>query len=319
LNTKTGYWISTIKIDPFLPHPIKVFVFPAFTDDYSAFPGRTLPGFTERFRSLLEEAAQAGDPLLLKFDFQSNNFVQDELRNQLITCIYSCTASLLLRQKNVIPQLSAGFSMGIYAAMVDAGAISISTALELIRLAFVSQKNVTSKTQYGMGIIIGLDRHDIGLLIDRNQLEVEISNQMASFSFIVSGLSSDVNRLLSLSREEGALHTRILQATLPYHAHWLEPGARIFAEKIRYIGIQTPVNPVISLIDQTILTTPDALRDELRRNLYQPLNWLATCQRITDQGMCEFIGCGPAASLAKNARFVEGNYRFLSFDQAMTL
>jgi len=298
-------------------HSIKIYVFPAFTDDYSAHPGQTLPGLLERFRSLVEEAASTFDSSLQNFDFQINNFLQDELRNQFITCLYSCAVSSLLRQKVVIPQMSAGFSMGIYAAMVDAGAVSVRAALELIRLAFDSLKEVTLGIPCGMGAIIGLDRKDIEILISQNQLNVEVSNQLAPFSFIVSGQYKNIERLLALSKGEGALHTRIFPVTLPYHALLLKSGAQAFAKKIRHIRIGIPANPIISLVDQTILSTPEALRDELVRNLYHPLNWMATCQRLIAQGRCEFIECGPSGSLVKNARFIEGDYRFLSFDKAM--
>lgn len=298
-------------------HSIKIYVFPAFTDDYSAHPGQTFPGLMERFRSLVEEAASAIDPHLQNFDFQTNNFLQDELRNQFITCLYSCAVSSLLREKFVIPQMSVGFSMGIYAAMVDSGAVSVRAALELIRMAFDSLKEGTLGIHCGMGAIIGLDRKDIEILINQNQLDVEISNQLAPFSFIVSGEYKNIERLLALSKEEGALHTRIFPVTLPYHALLLKSGAQAFAEKIRPIRIGIPANPIISVIDQAVLTTPEALRDELVRNLYHPLNWMATCQRLISQGRCEFIECGPSASLIKNARFVEGDYRFLSFNMAM--
>jgi malonyl CoA-acyl carrier protein transacylase len=157
-----------------------------------------------------------------------------------------------------------------------------------------------------MGALIGLDAWDIQQLIDQSSLGIEITNQNASHSFVVSGLSEDVKKLLSLAREEGALHTRDLAVSVPYHSSYLKDGAMDFAKQVSHLEIGTPNTPVISLIDHISLTTPEIIRRELFRNLFQPLNWLRTMQVMMEHQVLQCYECGPSRGLSKNAKFVTG-------------
>jgi len=286
------------------------FVFPAFTSDYADHPGRNMSGFAKHFEELLHEASVLSDPGLAGFDFNGATFPDDELRTQYLTFIYSCAAASTLREQGTVPFLSAGYSMGIYAALVDAGSISFGTGLKLIEIAYRCLKESLHGRNFGMGALIGLDRKDIQNIIDHDTLRVEITNQNASHSFVVSGFREDIRRLMLLATEEGALHTRDLSVSVPYHSGHLEEGAMDFARRTGHLETGPTKTPVISLIDQVFLSSPEIIRRELTRNLYHPLNWLETMKVMLENDIIEFIECGASKGLVKNARFIEGEYRF---------
>jgi [acyl-carrier-protein] S-malonyltransferase len=281
------------------------FIFPAFTSDYTDHPGRNMAGFPDRFNEFLNLAADF-DPGLSDFTFTGNTYLDDELRTQYLTYIYSCSVSSLLRQNRLAADISAGYSMGIYAALFDTGSVNFETGLELIRTAYHALCQSQKNRQFGMGTLIGLDRRDIQQINDQSSLGVEITNQNASHSFVVSGYRDEIQKLMELAKEEGALHTRDLAVSIPYHSTYLKANALDFANRIGHLTILAPQTPVISLIDQLLLTTPGSIRRELSRNLFYPLNWYHTMQVMVNGRDLQFIECGPSVGLAKNARFVEG-------------
>ena len=282
------------------------FIFPAFTSDYSDHPGQNAPEFNDRFGKFLVRAADLIDPELAGFDFTEKTFLQDELRTQYITFIYSCTISELLRREGYSPVITAGYSMGIYAALFDAGSISYETGLLLIRSAYQSLQGSLNNESYSMGALIGLSDTDIQELIDHHHLRIEITNQNASHSFVVSGYRDDIQILMQLAREQGALHVRDLAVSIPYHSSYLKEGAMDFSGKTIYLNISAPKSQLFSLIDQTLLSTADSTRQETVRNLYQPLNWYLTMQILLYQNITHYIECGPSTGLGKNAKFVNG-------------
>ncbi|MFZ4522871.1 MAG: ACP S-malonyltransferase [Bacteroidales bacterium] len=282
------------------------FVFPAFTGDYIDHPGRNLPGFDELFTTLLTKAANRVDTRLASFDFSGETFADHELRTQYITYIYSCTASLILKVKGVTPAINAGYSMGIYAALFNAGAVSFETGLDLICAAFEAITKNIDLHLFGMGTIIGLTQAEIRQLIDQSSLRVYITNQNATHSFVVSGYSNDIQKLRDSATDEGALHTSKLAVSVPYHAIYLQSASKDFAQHIRSFRIDNSATPVISLIDQVILTNAGLIRNELERNLFQPLNWFNTMQILLKQGISGFIECGSSKGLTRNAKFVDG-------------
>jgi [acyl-carrier-protein] S-malonyltransferase len=290
------------------------FVFPAFTNDYADHPGQTMPGFDQYFSELLFKAASHTDQELAQFTFENRAFHDDELRTQYITYIYSCAASSLLRNNGLSPGFTAGYSMGIYAALFDGGAVSFETGLTLIRLAHGSLLKSLPGAEYTMGTLIGLDRKDIETLIDKSAFSIEITNQNASHSFVISGRRAEVHQLLKLAKEEGALNTRDLSVSIPYHSSELKAGAMDFADNLGKLDIGSPQTPVISLVDQALLTNPRMVAAELVRNLYYPLNWFNTMQALLGHGVSHFIECGPSKGLAKNARFIEGARNFYTLN-----
>jgi [acyl-carrier-protein] S-malonyltransferase len=286
------------------------FIFPAFTSDYNDHPGRNMPGFEQQFNIFLERAANFIDPKLSTFDFIGSTFPGDELRNQFITYIYSCAASVVLRGNKFVPGVSAGYSMGIYAALFDSRAITFETGLSLIGLAWNSLHHALRGKKYGMGTIIGLRERDIEEVISGLSLETEITNTNALFSYVVSGVSEDVKKLLEYARKEGALHTRYLETSIPYHSKLLKAGADEFAKLTDNLDIKAPESHVISLIDQKLLSTPESARDEIVNNLYHQLNWYRTMQVMIASQVTHFIECGPSRGLVKNAKFIDGTKHF---------
>jgi len=288
------------------------FIFPAFTSDYTDHPGKRITGFEPQFHALLQTAAGLVDSTLSDVDLDGRTFRENELHSQYITYIYSCAASSLLRKSGFSPAMSAGYSMGIYASLFDAGSVSFKTGLELIRLAFRSLKLAIGSEAYGMASLIGLTGRDIHHLIDLSDLRVEITNQNAPHSFVVSGYREDILKLLELAKEEGALHTRDLEVSIPYHSVFLKEGAMHFAQQISHIEIKNPENQIISLIDQTFLSTPSIIRQELVNNLFYSLNWFRSKQAMLQNGISVFVECGPSKGLVKNSKFVDGKFLFYS-------
>jgi len=291
-----------------------IFVFPAFPNELTDPPGKNIPGFGDHFQTLLDTALKSGLTGLPHNFFTGTFLTQDELLTQFISYIYSCTVSETLRSNNFTPVVSAGYSMGIYAALFDAGSVTFTDGIELIRCAYHSLAPVSRDPGSGMITVIGLSRDDLGYLIKQQKLRCRIINENAPFSFSLSGRSSDLRILADTARNEGALHVRFLGVSLPYHAAFAETGARKFMEETAGIPFVRPANPVISLIDQSLLTDPESMRAETVRNLFTPLNWHHTMLKIHElHPGCRFVECGLPTGLPKNAKFVAGDLRFYSF------
>lgn len=290
------------------------FIFPAFTSDYSDPAGRDTPGFDQQFRKLLARAADYIEPELAGFSFSDNTLPENELYAQYLTYIYSCTASAMIRETGWSPVISAGYSMGIYAALFHTGSVSFESGLSLIQSAYRSLKAALPDLDYGMATLIGLNGSDIQQIIDQFSLKAEITNQNASHSFVVSGNGKDIEKLMELAKNEGALHVRPLPVGIPYHSGLLKHGAADFARQIISLKIDAPRTPVISMVDQITLTTADLVRNELVRNLFTPLNWFETMKHLLSKKITRFIECGPSRGLARNAKFINGKYHFYTLN-----
>jgi [acyl-carrier-protein] S-malonyltransferase len=288
------------------------FIFPAFINEYPENPFCGVQELQVRFEYLLKEASSVADPDLAEFDFASNHFLWDELKTQFLTYIYSCAVADVLSKKRLIPAYSAGYSMGIYAAIVHARVVTFSDGLLLIKQAYETIRNTIQDQKYGMCSIIGLSRADISSMIHSLNPHVEITNQNSCFAFVISGLHSDILSLMQAATEEGALHTHLLNVSLPYHSVFLKETKNDFRDFVETIGFKEPQTKIISLVDQQILEDLTAIKEEVVRNLYSPLNWYHTQTKLLRAGVDLFVECGPGKNLVKNSKFIVGEFKFFS-------
>lgn len=289
-----------------------VLVFPAFASDYKEDLSQLIPGYTDLFRDLARKASEQVNAPLYLFDSSTHNFLDHELFNQYISYIQSCTCSTLIRNMGLNPGILAGYSMGIYAALFDSESITFETGLDLIRNAFREIGEVTKNRNFSMCSIIGLNIKDIHQLINQIDKDTEISNQNGVFAFVLSGHLSSLNSIVFKAKEEGAIHTHIFEVTQPYHSGFLKETETEFSNFVNHIQVLKPVSPIISVIDQTTLTSPEQLRRELVRGLYQPLNWYQTHLKLSNIGYKTFIECSPLNALRRIARFLPGEVTYFS-------
>ena len=282
------------------------FIFPAFANDYTHEAKDTLPGLETRFRDMLVSFSTD----LVWFDFETNNYLDDEFLTQVITYAYSCAVSDILRGKGYRAAYVSGFSMGIYSALYHAGSISYKTGLDLIAKAYRDSVECLPDETFTMGTVIGLSPADVNGLLEKYDLPLEIINQSSPVTITVSGLSAHVRRLLAEATSEGALRTHMLKVSVPYHTRYLEPVAVSFSAHAGNATIHPAAIPVLSQIDQRLLHSADDIREELVKNLYRHMNSMSAHETLLSLGVKTFVECGPGRGMKRNARFLEGDFRF---------
>ncbi len=283
------------------------FIFPPFASDYPDDPFINLSGFDDCFRKYLSRAAEFADPDLTQFNIPVKTYLDDELKTQYIAYIQACSLVNWFRQKEIIPAYCAGYSMGIYAALFQSEVISFLDGLVLIRQAFNEIKKVIRTQHYGMCIIIGLNLDDLEAMINKEKLNLKPAIQNSVCSFSISGTAEDILKITEIAQKEGALSTRVLNVSIPYHSFFLKDTEAGFTEFVNQMQFRSPKMPIISLVDQEILLEEHAFKNEVVRNLFTSLNWYKTQLYLQELGVTRFVECGSGKGIVKNARFIEGD------------
>jgi [acyl-carrier-protein] S-malonyltransferase len=288
------------------------FVFPAFLTDYSGEPDPVDVELRQRIDRLLHHpSVTLGFPSLLYPGMHGRDISPGELENQVFSYVYNCALSDLFHERGIFPGLSAGYSMGLYSALYDAGSVGFDEGLSLVIRAYQEIEKASAGKTYGMVSVVGLEETDIRLLATAYGRGVAISNCNNPIAFILSGPRSELEKFSAAAREEGALHVQVMQLAFPYHSAILKPTIPGFRKFVDGLSVRAPGTGICSLVDQSVLNTAQKIRDELIRNLHSPLNWYRTQQAMTDLGISLFVETGAGNYLTKNSKFIPGNYRFL--------
>ncbi len=286
------------------------FIFPAFVSEYIGNEVQILNALSNTFQENLKKASVTSGVDFEQFHLENTAFTKDELRVQIISYIFSCSLSNELIARGIKPDILAGYSMGLYAALYTGGVITFEEGIHLIDHAYKISKSAIEGVDAGMGSIIGLTSEEIDEMIHTHQLEAEIANTNSIHSHLVTGRFEAVSSLLGIARDAGALNVSLLHVSTPYHASLLKDTSKLFNEFIaKQINLKKSNYPVLSSIDQRIVAFPDDIQKELTDNLSKRINWMASFNKMLQLGVAQFIECGAGKSLQQISRFQAGDFK----------
>jgi [acyl-carrier-protein] S-malonyltransferase len=197
------------------------------------------------------------------------------------------------------PTVLAGHSLGEYTALVCGGSLAFADAIKLVaERGRLMQEAVPAGTG-AMAAVLGLDDDAVRQACnDAAAGEVlEAVNFNSPGQVVVAGDKAAVERLVDLAKERGAKRALVLPVSVPSHCALMQPAAEKLATVLKDMAIQAPTIPVINNADVGSPSDPDAIRDALVRQLYSPVRWVETIQKMASDGVDRLVECGPGKVL----------------------
>jgi len=294
------------------------FIYPAFVLKYTGKEISILEKNKVPFSKKLSEASDYTGQYLSDFDIVNNNFLSDELKNQYLSYIFSCTFSDILKDNRVDADYIAGFSMGLYAALYKAGSIDFKTGLLIIKDVFYTIKDILAGKDFSMASVIGFSKEEITIYLQKFS-SIECVVQNGEHSFVLSGPAEQMGLTLEFLQEEGAIHLSRFSVTCPYHSSVLSPYKSLFEKLLEKYTINGSSIPITSFIDNRQVHTVEEVKEEIVRNIISPLNFYSSLIYLQKQGVNSIIEVGPGDSLTKSSKFIEGDFEFQAFSKGKVL
>jgi [acyl-carrier-protein] S-malonyltransferase len=197
-------------------------------------------------------------------------------------------------------QMMAGHSLGEYAALVCADAISLPEAAQLVVKRGQLMQNKIPLGQGAMAAIVGLTEEQVAKLceqVSRVEQQVTPANYNAISQVVIAGHSLAVANAVKLADEMGARVAKIIPVSVPCHCPLLVDVAEAFAEHLAKANFKMPNVPVISNAEVSVYKSPAAIRALLQEQLYRPVRWVETIQLMKKNGINYAIECGPGKVL----------------------
>ncbi len=207
---------------------------------------------------------------------------------------------LLQRQQASLPSMMAGHSLGEYAALVCAEAVTLLDAAKLVQTRGRLMQATIPLGVGAMAAIIGLSDDQVRDLCQQstnNHEQVTPANYNAPGQVVIAGHHAAVMRAIVLAELAQARMAKLIPVSVPCHCELLKPAADKFAEALGQTPFQTPKVPVISNVDLSVYQSPEQIRTLLQRQLCSPVRWVETIQMMQKQGIERIVECGPGKVL----------------------
>ena len=199
-----------------------------------------------------------------------------------------------------VPGVMAGHSLGEYSALVCAGAMEFADAISLVEQRGQFMQSAVPAGVGAMAAILGLDDAAVADVCNRAAAGEVVSpvNFNSPGQVVIAGNADAVQRAMGLAKEAGAKRALPLAVSVPSHCALMQSAAEQFAERLVQTNINTPSIPVIQNVDAARQDQPDAIRENLKKQLYSPVQWVLTVQNMGGQGVTRIIEAGPGKVLA---------------------
>lgn len=207
---------------------------------------------------------------------------------------------LALEQGMSLPSMMAGHSLGEYSALVCADALSFEDAVLLVAQRGRFMQEAVLQGQGAMAAVLGAESDMVDKLCEESRIDDEVLsavNDNAPGQIVIAGHASAVDRAIAHAKQMGIKRVLLLPVSVPSHCALMLPAAKKLAEKIAKIEMKMPAVPVIHNVNAKTSSSVAEIKEALVQQLYSPVRWRETIQKMTEQGIEEMVEIGSGTVL----------------------
>ena len=190
--------------------------------------------------------------------------------------------------------VTAGFSLGEYAALVYAGVFRFEDTVKLVKQRGMFMQNAVPQGVGKMCWITGLSRETVQEIVDESQDQglIECSNFNCPNQIIVAGLAAAVEKAAALAEAKGA-QTTFLKVSGPFHTSLLKGAGQQLHELLKNVPMAAMTKKVVSNVTAKYFTEKDDIRQLLDEHVFKAVMWEDSVNTMLDDGVDTFIEIGP--------------------------
>jgi len=254
-------------------------------------------------RQTLEEASDAlgYDMAALIRDDADNKLGQTEFTQPALLTASTAMLRLWREKGGAEASQMAGHSLGEYSALVAAGAIGFTDAVQLVAFRGRAMTEAVPAGIGSMAAILGLADDVVEELCvsssDENE-KVWAANYNCPGQLVVAGHAAAVERMMIAAKEAGARRALPLAVSAPSHTPLMQSAADAMAVRLQEIEIHTPSCPVWGNAGATPEQDVAKIRAALVAQLVSPVRWTETVQKLAALGIMQGVEMGPGKVLS---------------------
>jgi len=217
------------------------------------------------------------------------------------------TYKILASEVSLTPVSIAGHSLGEYTALVASGSLSFFEAVKLVRKRAELMQAAVPSGSGSMAAILGLDDAKIIEICSiANKLGVvEAVNFNSPGQVVIAGEKQAVANACELMKEAGAKRALVLPVSVPSHCSLMKDAAIDFKRSVDNINFQMGSEKVLHNVDADYSSNIEEIKLKLVEQLYKPVLWTSTVQKMKESGVEKLIEAGPGKVLAGLTRRID--------------
>nr|MCU0265311.1 acyltransferase domain-containing protein [Actinomycetes bacterium] len=214
----------------------------------------------------------------------------------------------LLARYGVEPDMVMGHSLGEYAALVAAGALSFASALEAVSARGHEMASLSIEDNGAMAAVFA-PLSEIERIVGAADGYVVVANVNSTSQAVIGGATAAVEQVVTTFAEAGYTAVRI-PVSHAFHTSIVAPASEPLRATLARLELRAPVRPIVANVDGMFYPAgpdvDDAMLDILGRQVASPVQFVQGLRTLYDAGARVFVEVGPKKALHGFAEDVLG-------------
>lgn len=269
-------------------------------------------------REVYDLASEVTGLDLPKLCFMENDKIHQTEYTQICMLATEVAIYMALEQNGYQPDVTAGLSLGEYGALVASGVMTAEEAFEVVRKRGIYMQQAVP-TGGAMAAVLGLDGGKIEQICEQTeeqmQLAVSVANYNCPGQIVISGKAEAVQTAGEACKEAGAKRVVPLKVSGPFHSKLLTDAGKQLREALDKAEIRENFVPYIANVTADYVTEQSQVKPLLECQIYSPVRWQQTIERMLADGVDEFVELGPGKTLSGFIKKINRNVKVCNIDK----
>ncbi len=287
------------------------FLFPGQGAQYAGM-GKDLWDTSNAVKEIFQLASDTTGMNLTRLVFEGT---EEELKStdkqQVAITVVNLSAAAVLRERGIRPEAVAGFSLGEFSAMCEAGIVSTKDAIRIVRargeiFERVSRSLDSPTGSPGMAAVVGLE-YDKLVAALKGIDGVYPANYNSPTQIALSGTAKGLDAAEAALKAAGARRVIRLKVSGPFHSPLLEEARTAFGAFLESISFSDPKVPLYQNVTGKRTQTGVEVKKLSVEQVVSTVRWVDVERSLIDDGVERFVEVGPGTVLAGLLKSVAEN------------
>lgn len=233
----------------------------------------------------------------------------------------STAALRIMQEKGIVPDVTAGLSLGEYTAHIASGSLKFADAVRLVRKRGKYMQEEVPVGKGAMAAIIALSPEDVKECCEKASEYGVCSG--ANFNcpgqIVVSGDKAAVEKCCELAKEKGAKRALMLAVSAPFHCALLKGAGEKLAKELENVPINDMKVPVITNVTADYIKDKEEIKPLLIKQVSNSVLWEDTIKRMLADGVDTFVEIGPGKALSGFVKKISRDVKIFNVEDTASL
>lgn len=248
-------------------------------------------------KSLFDEADAALDFNLKEICFQENEKLNETQYTQPAMVAACLAMTRVLTRRGIRPDMTAGLSLGEYAAIAAAGALKELDAVLLVRKRGLFMEHAVPAGEGAMCAVLGMTGEALEREL-RDTADVTIANYNCPGQMVITGKTEAVQAAAERLKTAGARRTVLLNVSGPFHSPFLRTAGEELRKEIEKTELHPLMIPYVANVTAEKVERREEISDLLSRGVSSPVKWQQSMEYMIKEGVDTFVEIGPGRTLS---------------------